>query len=239
MLIAVYCVKLYEGVNIFYDGPGILRKNVAWVMEREFTCDGKAFIILTWIPMGNSFLFFFPFYNDQATIGCVRSVPRLPHQETELIRGVINIHVCAALCFLNCIVGVKQKWLNWRSYFCSSEYGQWYYVPYIIRFVLKTSNVLAYSMHFFCSLFKIILLVQTLSIRMLELLVIEECTGGIYVECVRDWGIALNPSFDWMSESKASKRKIPQCYSKYFFFHFSHLSCVSSILRVMYQNIFK
>jgi len=47
MLIAVYCVKLYEGVNIFYDGPGILRKNVAWVMEREFTCDGKAFIILT------------------------------------------------------------------------------------------------------------------------------------------------------------------------------------------------
>jgi len=52
---------------------------------------------------------FFPFYNDQATIGCVRSVPRLPHQETELIRGVINIHICAALCFLNCVVRVTQK----------------------------------------------------------------------------------------------------------------------------------
>jgi hypothetical protein len=54
------------------------------------------------------------------------------------------------------------------------------------------------------------------------------------VECVRDWGTALNPSFDWTFGPKPSKRKITQCYSKSFF-HFSHLSWVSSILRVMYK----
>jgi len=33
MLIAGYYVYSYEGVNFLYDGPGTLRKNLAWVME--------------------------------------------------------------------------------------------------------------------------------------------------------------------------------------------------------------
>jgi hypothetical protein len=89
----------------------ILSKNVASGMAITRVCiRRKAF--MTWIPVGNSSLFFFPFWNDQATIGRVCSAPRLPHQETEVIRGVINIPICAALCFLNCIVPLTQKWVK-------------------------------------------------------------------------------------------------------------------------------
>lgn len=79
----------------------VLRKNLAWVMETRVYVRQKSFHNINVNSRGKFVPLFFPFHNDQATIGCVRSVPRLPHQETELIRGVISIHIYVLLLFVS------------------------------------------------------------------------------------------------------------------------------------------